>query len=568
VNRRSVLTDVVVNSKAVALEASLTEGGPLGGKLVISRRSKDGGSIRPEASGPLGIATQWALDLSPSRREALDTDGEISLLVPEVPRTQTRIVEGRNAPSTVMSCLPSVGELVAPVLRGHKRPAELLKYQEEGVEWLLGHPSGILADDMGLGKTIQAIVAMGELVRDGSIRQVMVVAPRTVLRVWVDELKKWDPWLTAMIITPPARVSEQVWKSALGRCHVLVTNYESLREVPTALTKYGVDLLVADEAHRIRNSESGVSQGISNISRVRTWVLTGTPVERDAEDLANLLSVVAPKRFSGMDASLPIGVLREKAKPYILRREKQQVLDELPDVHQKRIRLRLTPAQRREYELARLKMRLFQDQDEAIAMIGKLLAICDFAPKSGSSTKLEFAMELLSEAVNRGEKTVVFSHTLEPLSELSKMLRKAGGEFQPLELTGKLSPAQRARAVSEFVGNPKRLILLASIKAAGEGITLTEANHVVFLNRWWNPSTNLQARDRVVRIGQSNEVKVSELTTENTIEEMVDEILDRKGVLEASLVGGLAEREGLGSQISVDLAGALQAELQQKPGPQ
>ncbi|MFP6704098.1 MAG: SNF2-related protein, partial [Planctomycetaceae bacterium] len=221
----------------------------------------------------------------------------------------------------------------------------LYKFQRDGVAWLLHHERAILGDDMGLGKTAQALAATRRLIRFGRIDWALVVVPRTLIDNWKYESKKWSPELAVATALPPSRSREQDWSRLIGRAHLIVTSYEQLREPPAALLENPPDLLVADEAHRLRRGESQAHQGLRKIKTRRFWALTGTPVERDAEDLAVLMSLLEPSRFSPDDKRLHPTALRARVRPYLLRRHKTEVLDELPDVIEENEILVLSPKQ-------------------------------------------------------------------------------------------------------------------------------------------------------------------------------------------------------------------------------
>ena len=396
---------------------------------------------------------------------------------------------------------------------------------------------------MGLGKTVQVISAMRLLFNCAAIRNALVVCPKGLVATWERELGRWAPELGVAILTPPARIREDAWRTVTGRCHVLLTHYEQLRTPPTVLRESPPGLIVADEAHRLRKRDARVTSGSFQLRPGRFWALTGTPLERDLEDLATLLSLVAPDRFAPGDGKLHSSSLRSRARPYVLRRRKQEVLDELPPVLDSIEMLELSDAQARAYRGAVKRYRTGEKGDE-LALLTRLQSLCDIDPESGESCKAERVLTLLSRIREQGEKAVVFSYRLEALRELQRRITQRWGEEAAALLVGEMDSVERERAVTRFrIGGAQALALLASTRIGGEGLTLVEANHVFLFNQWWNPSSNDQARDRVVRIGQTRKVRVYRFCCRGTIEEALERILRSKRALFDDAVERLAQSE-------------------------
>ena len=175
-----------------------------------------------------------------------------------------------------------------------------------------------------------------------------------------------------------------------------------------------------------------------------------------------------------------------------------------------------------------------------MSLFNELRAICDVDPSTGESSKLDRVVELLGDIESAGEKAVVFSYVLEPLRTLVKRLSSNGAEIGYVTLTGDLSLEERNAAIERFKTDQGCTALLASTRVASEGLTLTEANHVIFINRWWNPSANAQARDRVVRIGQERTVRVKTFICQDTVEDRLEAMLDTKKLTFNQLVEALA----------------------------
>ena len=436
----------------------------------------------------------------------------------------------------------TASDLIRPILLAKPVEKRLRPFQDEGVEWLIGRDKAILADDMGLGKTVQTIFALRILFNIASIHTVLIICPKSLLANWEEEIAHWAPELSRLQVVPSPPIREEAWKAIWGRVHIILTNYEQVRNPPSVLVNEDIDLLVADEAHRIRNTDSQATQGIRRLGVQKFWALTGTPIERDSEDLATLLSTLEPERFSVSDKRLHPASLRAQARPYVLRRLKDEVLDDLPEVLESTQILDLLPGQRHSY----LKVfRKLSDSNRAstFAILNQLRAICDYDGRTGQSAKIDRIVEIIQDFSSIGDKGVVFSYLLEPLSVVKDKIRGVLGRESVITLEGSLSVTERENVIESFKSDSRIHVMLCSSRIAGEGLTLTEANHVIFLNEWWNPSANSQARDRVVRIGQRKGVRLYRFRCRNTIEETLEEILEKKSFNFEQLIDRLAETE-------------------------
>lgn len=453
------------------------------------------------------------------------------------------------------SARQTIGQLIRPMLLPEPQTPGLMGYQKEGVRWLLDHPVGILADDMGLGKTVQTISAMRTLFASGEVTQAIVLCPRSLLANWESELARWAPELTRVRVVPSANIRDAAWSALRHRVHVLITNYEQMRQVPDILRESPIDLLIADEAHRLRNADALATKGLRRVTATRFWALTGTPIERDPSDLATLLSLLVPTEFAESDSSAPSNLLRARARSFLLRRRKDDVLAELPDVVDSEEVLDLSAAQRDSYRAA-VKEARTTGGASLLAVINRCRLICDYDPETMESAKADRICELLEDIRLAGEKAVVFSHLLRPLEILRERLGTSA-----VSLVGDMTNADREKAVAEFRTRADVVVLLGSSKVASEGLTLTEANHVIFFNEWWNPSSNAQARDRVVRIGQTKGVRVYRFRMRNTIEETLDRILARKSAVFEDVIERLSVPQGNSDKDVLALAAELRDQL-------
>lgn len=478
----------------------------------------------------------------------------------EVKRPRSKPPSRPKNADEAIALRPQIEELIAPLIFEAAPQPSLRPFQEFGVQWLAARQAGILADDMGLGKSAQALRALEELIKQGTIRSALVVCPKSLLANWEAECDRWVPGLTVLRCVPSKDESDEVWSAIIGRSHIIITSYEQLRPLPKPLASARVELVIADEAHRLRRSQAKLVKAFRLMNAERIWALTGTPIERHEVDLATLLSLLEPARFSVKSAAIESAGLRARARPYLLRRLKKDVLDELPDVIDTKELVELTPQQQRAYTSARSQP-LPKDVGEVLQRLTLLRSICDVDPRSGASTKLNRTVEILQAVQEAGEKAVVFSYLLKPLDILAERLAREHPLLETVTLTGELATAERERVLRNFKSAKSIVALLCSSRVGGEGLTLTEANHVIFINEWWNPSANAQARDRVVRLGQERIVHVHRFRCQETIEEALDQILNRKSEAFANVVDALATGAKLNESESIELPREILGEL-------
>ena len=389
------------------------------------------------------------------------------------------LVEESSGLSVYRSHRLTGSQLIRPMLLEEPSMSPLRPFQTDGVFWLSQTPKAILADDMGLGKTVQAIFAIRLLFNEGRAYSALVVCPKSLLANWEHELGKWAPELGKVRLVPRASIRNEAWKLVINASHVMLTSYEQIRNLPSILEETGVDIVVTDEAHRIRNISSQASRGIRRIRTSAFWALTGTPVERDPEDLATLLSILEPNRFSVADRRLHISSLRAQARPYFLRRHKADVLDELPDVWEHRQLLDLLPGQRESYDQQLIGTEN-ADKESILTTINQLRTICDYDESSEESVKIDRIIEIIEDVIAAREKAVVFSYLLKPLNVLADRLKSQFGKASVLNLRGSMSVDERQGAIDQFSNRDDAQVLLCSLMVAGEGLTLTAANHVIF----------------------------------------------------------------------------------------
>ena len=438
-----------------------------------------------------------------------------------------------------------------------KWPGELMPFQRDGVRALLDMDNLLLADDMGLGKTIQAIAAMRILKARREIESCLVVAPASVLDQWRREIAKWAPELSAIIIRGSAADRSWQWDT---RKDVILTSYETLRSDfgnnrRSQVRKRTWDVIVADEAQRVKNRNS-TSSALKGLRRVRSWALTGTPIENNEEELASIIEFVdndgihPPKRYR------PGVELLNRHRELQLRRKKSDVLEDLPPKLVTKLTVELPPKQRASYRKAEEEGIIYLKSlgaevgvTHVFELITRLKQICNADPKTGESIKLDDMKNRLEQLTAQGHKALIFSQYTNDISGVAAAVNHLW-EFNPLSLTGDMPQVQRAEVIEQFKRCDKHKVLALSLRAGGLGLNLQEASYVFHMDRWWNPAVERQAEDRSHRMGQTVKVNVIKYSCVGTIEERIDKILERKQELFDHLV----------DDVSLDLSARMSRE--------
>jgi SNF2 family DNA or RNA helicase len=433
-------------------------------------------------------------------------------------------------------------------------PFQPYPYQMEGIAFLMPRHAALLADEMGLGKTMQAILALHLLFHTGLIRRALLVCPKPLVPNWCRELRSWAEGLPFEVIGGDADARRAAW--LVSKCPLKLVNYELLTRDAGFLTNERVrfDVVVLDEAQRIKNRESKTSQVVRAIQRDRSWALTGTPVENRPEDLTNLFAFIDEGR---VPPDTPPKRLPFLIGDCILRRTKEDVLTDLPPKTIRDTCLELTPAQREAYELAEkegvVRLNALGDTisvQHVFELVLRLKQICNFDPLTGDSAKLEQLQADLAEVAASGRKAIIFSQWVEPLERLAVSLRP----FGPLLFHGRVLAAERRNTLDRFRNERRKHILLMSYGTGSVGLNLQFANYVFLFDRWWNPAVEDQAINRAHRIGQREPVFVTRFLTQNTIEGRIAEVLEKKRALFNELIEqngppptlGLSEKEIFG----------------------
>ncbi len=432
----------------------------------------------------------------------------------------------------------------------------LRDYQQLGVDWLhflrgLGL-GALLADDMGLGKTVQALCAL-----EG---RSLVVAPTSLIHNWEGEAARFRPGLRVAAYHGPGRQLDP-------NANLTITSYAILRLDTDVLTAVNWDVVVLDEAQNVKNPESQVAQAAFALRTGFRMALTGTPVENRLDELWSQLHFLNRGLLGGRrdfrdryarpiaEGDLEMGRrLRERVRPFVMRRLKRDVAPELPPRTEVVLRFDLADEEREVYravEAATVRpvVERLQAGGSVIAALEALLrlrqAACHPALVPGQvasgSSKVSLLVERLEQAVADGHKALVFSQWTSLLNLVEPHLEGVDIPFE------RLDGATRARGavVDRFQSADGAPVMLVSLKAGGTGLNLTAADHIFLLDPWWNPAVEDQAADRAHRIGQTRPVVVHRLIASATVEERILDLHARKRALGDIVLGGGAQADGL-----------------------
>lgn len=415
-------------------------------------------------------------------------------------------------------------------------PMQPYPYQLEGIAFLMPRHAALLADEMGLGKTMQTILALRLLFHAGLVQRALLICPKPLVNNWSRELRAWAEDVPFEVIAGSTAARQACWR--VSNCPLKLVNYEILTRDADILAdeKIHFDVVVLDEAQRIKNRESKAAQVVRGIHRDRSWALTGTPIENRTDDLVNLFAFVDEDRIP---PETPVKRLASLTADCILRRTKEKVLTDLPPKTIRDTVLELTPAQRDAYLLAEkegvVHLNALGDTitvQHVFELVMRLKQICNFDPLTGESAKLEQLQADLTEVAESGRKAIIFSQWVEPLEILAAALASLG----PLQFHGRIPAKDRQAVLDRFKSEPRKHVILMSYGTGSVGLNLQFANYVFLFDRWWNPAVEDQAINRAHRIGQKEPVFVTRFLTQNTIEGRIAEVLEKKRQLFNELI--------------------------------
>jgi superfamily II DNA or RNA helicase len=448
---------------------------------------------------------------------------------------------------------------------------ELRPYQRDGVAWLqtlrAHNAGGILADDMGLGKTVELLAHVAiERASKRLQHPVLVVAPTSVVPNWRAEIARFLPSARVVSLTGPDRFARF---AEVPQAQIALTTYALLPRDIERLAEHQWSIVVLDEAQAIKNPRAKAATAVARLQAKQRIALSGTPIENHLEELWSIFAFALPgllperARFSRLfrtpiekhgDASRR-AVLAARIRPFLLRRTKERVAQELPEKTEIVQRIELSGPQRDLYETIRLTMHkrvrdeiarrgLARSRIVVLDALLKLRQVCcdprllklPAAAGVKESYKLDALLEMLESLIEDGRRILLFSQFTSMLDLIKPELTKRSLAF--VELRG--DTRDRETPVTRFQNREVPLFLI-SLKAGGTGLNLTAADTVIHYDPWWNPAVERQATDRAHRLGQEQHVFIYKLIAEHTVEERILELQERKGALAASLFDDAAD---------------------------
>lgn len=440
----------------------------------------------------------------------------------------------------------------------------LYPFQEEAVKFMHEHPRCINGSEMGVGKTIEAL----KLVQELNSRHVLIVCPKTLIAEWFNQI---NDILDQPCLTPHPN-GDKLNGLDLAAPQFVVVNYDLLA-VPrywSALTDVKWDVIIFDECHRLKNNKAKRTKAAHLLVPYvpRIVMMSGTPQQNSPADLFPLFHIINPRLYRSYSSwvemfcvtvlmQLPSGrafnqivgaknteELRRLLYMHMHRDEKKEVLKDLPDKMYRTIPVSLGK-ERKQYTQMEKELFALLDSGEmitapaVIAQLTRLRQICldpnllshELPKASTPSNKTQTLLELIDDT---DSKVVVYSYFEQYIRLLKQELDKR--EIKSTMITGQVSTQDRGRAVHDFQNDPSIKVCLGTIGAMGEGITLTASHTVVFCDLFWNPAVNIQAEDRLHRIGQKDSVLIIDLFCQGTVEEHVHKVVRRKEKMFSQIV--------------------------------
>lgn len=437
-------------------------------------------------------------------------------------------------------------------------------YQKTGFKWLKTldyyHFGGILADDMGLGKTIQMLSVIVDYIENQGTKTSMVVCPSSLTLNWQNEASKFTNGLKTLVIKGTLFERKKQIEE-IEDYDLVITSYDLLkRDIELYKEKnYQFRFVIADEAQYLKNSNTQNAKSIKQLKADTRYALTGTPIENSLSELWSIFDFIMPgylftyKKFKTMyempiikdNDEKVIAKLKMLIEPFVLRRNKKEVLTELPEKTVTVLNNEMGEEQRNLYlhYLVQAKQDLLEQiefngyeksQIQILAALTRLRQICCHPSLfiegyTAGSSKLDQCIQIVEDAIDSRHKILLFSGYTSMFPFIEKELNKRNISY--FKLIGSTKVEERIKMVDEFNENPEIKVFLISLKAGGTGLNLTGADVVIHYDPWWNLSTENQATDRAYRIGQKNNVQVYKMITKNSIEEKIYELQQKKANL-------------------------------------
>lgn len=436
--------------------------------------------------------------------------------------------------------------------------ADLRDYQKKGIQWLqmLHHYGfgGILADDMGLGKTLQAIAFLSSQMHENS--RVLILAPSGLIYNWADEFQKFAPNLDVAVVHGLKPYRETI----LAEKHqIYVTSYATFRQDSEIYKNLSFDFLFLDEAQVMKNAQTKIAKTLRKFVVPSVFALSGTPIENNLGELWSIFQIVLPGLLPAKKdfMKLPAERVAQFIKPFVMRRKKEEVLTELPDLIEVVYKNELEDQQKAIYlaQLQQMQERIehvtaaeFQrNRVEILTGLMRLRQICDtpalfMEDYRGDSGKLDSLRDLLSQIAEGNHRVLIFSQFRGMLDRIEEELLQLG--LTSFKITGS-TPSQERQEMTKAFNQGDRDVFLISLKAGGVGLNLTGADTVILVDLWWNPAVESQAIGRAHRMGQEQAVEVYRLITRGTIEEKIQELQEQKKNLVSEVLDGTESRGSL-----------------------
>ncbi len=447
--------------------------------------------------------------------------------------------------------------------------AEMRGYQIQGFRWLKTLRQygfgGILADEMGLGKTLQVIAFLlsEKENQKEKYRPALVVCPASLVYNWFNEFHKFAPAMSCLMLVGDQIARRSAMASAQG-ADIWITSYDLLRRDLPYYREFDFSIQVVDEAQFIKNKNTQNARAVKTVNAAMRIALTGTPIENRLSELWSIFDYLMPGylfSYKYFREQIELPIVREQNEgaiarlhkmigPFVLRRLKTQVLSELPDKMEEIVYSRLEGEQHKLYNgvalLLKKQLEGTDDKDfssqklQILAQLMRLRQICCdpslcFEGYTGESAKRIACLQLVRNAVEGGHKILVFSQFTSMLALLESSFTQEG--ITSYTLTGNTPKDRRMQLVQAFQKDETPVFLI-SLKAGGTGLNLTAADIVIHYDPWWNSSVQNQATDRTHRIGQEKVVSVFKLITENTIEEKIRQLQEKKHQLAEDVLAG------------------------------
>jgi SNF2 family DNA or RNA helicase len=461
--------------------------------------------------------------------------------------------------------------------------ATLRPYQIDGVKWLLEHYNNglgaCLADDMGLGKTLQTLTTLvaiqeqldfekaenvqldlfgNEIITPKEYLKALIVLPSSLVFNWYNEARKFTPHFRRVQYIGNDR---KMLSKKLEKYDVIFTSYAVVSRDISILEKYNFRYLILDESQYIKNKNSKIFKAINQIKANHKISLSGTPIENSLDDLWSQMQFINPNilgsySFFAENYKLPIEKKQDESSllelknlisPFILRRTKEQVLKDLPELSEQIFYCEMEPEQEKLYEEEKSKARnsLLKTDGSGVDKINIINTLMRLRQLSNHPKMIDSKSEMdsgkyiavtryLETLVQSNQKTIVFSSFVSNLEFYKTWCKENKIDF--CELTGETPLKEREYQVNRFQAQEKPLLFFISLKAGGVGLNITKASYVVFLDPWWNPFSEKQGIGRAHRIGQMNKVNVIRFIAKNTVEEKIIRLQESKKLLADSLL--------------------------------